>query len=70
MDRFIINSNAQINGIYEIHNITKGCVHLPALQNQNNLGFFATWNLALKRARTNWPTEKINICQTCCTGTE
>lgn len=67
MDRFIINSNAQTNGVYEIHNITKGCEYLPIPKDQNQLGFFATWDLALKRARTNWPREKINVCKNCCT---
>ncbi|AXQ23348.1 hypothetical protein BEN71_15270 [Acinetobacter wuhouensis] len=66
MDRFIINSEAQANGAYEIHNMSKGCEHLPMAQNQNQLGFFATWDLALKRARTNWPREKISLCQICC----
>ncbi|RZG87241.1 hypothetical protein EXE10_04975 [Acinetobacter sp. WCHAc060033] len=66
MDRFIINSEAQANGTYEIHNMSKGCEHLPMAQNQNQLGFFATWDLALKRARTNWPREKISLCQICC----
>ena len=67
MDRFIINSDAQANGAYEIHNMTKGSECLINVKNQNQLGFFATWDLALKRARTNWPREKINVCKNCCT---
>ncbi len=66
MDRYIINADAQANGVYEVHNMTKGCECLASIKSQNQLGFFATWDLALKRAKTNWPREKISACPTCC----
>ena len=66
MDKFIINVNAQANGVYEVHNASKACEHLPKAENQNLLGFFATSELAIKRAKINWPREKIKGCVCCC----
>lgn len=66
MDKFIINVNAQANGVYEVHNASKACEHLPKAENQNLLGFFATSELAIKRAKMNWPCEKIKGCVCCC----
>ena len=66
MDKSIINQNPQANGVYEVHNATQGCNYLPHITQQNHLGFFATSDLALKRAKMNWPREKIKVCIHCC----
>ena len=66
MDQYIINDQPLQNGAYEIHNITKGCENLPIVKDQIVIGFFATFDLAIKRARINWPKEKIQGCPYCC----
>ncbi len=64
--KFIINQNTQANGDHEIHNATQGCEHMPATENRFELGFFANSELAFKRAKMNWPGEKISRCRSCC----
>ena len=66
MDQYVINEQPLENGAYEIHNVSKGCSQLPQLKEQINIGFFANYDLAQKRARINWPREKIQPCTQCC----
>ena len=66
MDRYIINEQPLANGAYEIHNATKGCNALPPVPAQIVIGFFANYDLAYKRARMNWPKEKVQPCGYCC----
>lgn len=40
VDQYIINKNSQSNGDHEVHNKTKGCSYLPALENQIVIGNF------------------------------
>ena len=54
MIKFIINENPSANGVYQIHNATQGCEHLPHLSQQILIGYFANIELALKRAKMNW----------------
>lgn len=69
MEQFIINEQVLENGAYEIHNASKGCINLPKLPDQIIIGFFANYELAYKRARMNWPKEKIQACGECCLST-
>lgn len=66
MDQYIINEQPLTNGTYEMHNITKGCDNLPIAKDQIIIGFFATFELALRRAKINWPKEKLQGCAYCC----
>lgn len=66
MEHFIINEQALENGAYEIHNATQGSVCLPEIGKQIMIGYFASYDLAYKRARMNWPKEKVQACAKCC----
>lgn len=66
MDHYIINEQQLENGAYEIHNFSQGCVQLPEAKDQIQLGYFASFELALKRAKMNWPKEKVQGCEVCC----
>ena len=67
MIKFIINENPSANGVYQIHNATQGCEHLPNLSQQILIWYFAHIELALKRANMSWSNEKIQTCTACCT---
>ena len=67
MIKFIINENPSANGVYQIHNATKGCENLTNSSQQILIGYFANIELALKRAKMNWSKEKIQACTACCT---
>lgn len=66
MDKYIINENPSANGVHELHNATAGCDALPDSSEQISIGYFATYELAYKRAQMNWPTVKIKGCAQCC----
>jgi len=66
MPRFIINKNAQTNGDHEVHNTTAGCAYMPDLGNQIDLGVQNSCREAVARAKSNWPTNRINGCYYCC----
>lgn len=68
MDQYIINRNAQSNGDNEVHNITRGCSYLPALENQIVIGNFSNCQQAVAQAKLNWPNNKINGCYWCSTA--
>ncbi|MFW1857873.1 hypothetical protein [Acinetobacter defluvii] len=66
MIKFIVDENPLVNGSYQMHNATLGCVDMPKLDNQILIGYFADFELAHKRARMNWSKEKIEACKKCC----
>lgn len=66
MIKFIVDENALANGAYQMHNATHGCEDLPLKRQQIFIGNFADIELALKRAKMNWPKEKIVSCAKCC----
>ena len=66
MDQYIINEQPRPDGAYEMHNLSKGCENLPVQKEQIPIGFFANFELAYKRARINWPKEKVKACVSCC----
>ena len=66
MEQFVINENPLENGAYEIHNATQGCKNLPAAHAQILIGYFSHYELAQKRAKMNWPKEKVQPCPICC----
>lgn len=66
MNQFIINSNQQPNGDHEVHNRTTGCSHMPDPANQVDLGFHTSCHGAVQKARTQWPSSRINGCYYCC----
>ena len=67
MIKFIVDEKPEENGINKIHNATTGCENLPKLSDQILIGYFANYELAYKRARMNWPREKVIPCPKCCT---
>jgi hypothetical protein len=67
MIKFIVDEKASEKGVHYIHNGTKGCEDLPVFKDQILIGYFADFKLAYKRARMNWPTEKVEGCAKCCT---
>ncbi|QOW48899.1 MULTISPECIES: hypothetical protein [unclassified Acinetobacter] len=66
MIKFIVDENALMNGSHLIHNGTQGCVDMPQFEQQILIGYFANFELAYKRARMSWPTEKVVGCDKCC----
>ncbi len=63
MPNYIINRNKDDNGYNEIHDTT--CKHLPALQNQVNLGWYLNSKEALSAAKTlGW--KDADGCYHCC----
>lgn len=49
MTRYYVNKNAQSNGDHEVH--TSGCSYLPAPENRQYLGEFASCRGAVQEAR-------------------
>lgn len=68
MSEFIINSNHQPNGDYEVHNKTTGCAWMPNQENQIALGSHLNCHGAISLAKTTYPqaAKKINGCKYCC----
>ncbi len=67
MIKFIVDEQPAAKGVHYIHNATLGCEDLPKWDDQILIGYFANYQLAYKRARMNWPTEKVEGCSKCCT---
>ena len=67
MIKFIVDEQESAQGVHYIHNVTEGCEDLPEFDNQILIGYFANYDLAYKRARMNWPREKVEGCHKCCT---
>ncbi|RKG29387.1 hypothetical protein [Acinetobacter tianfuensis] len=66
MIKFIVDEQPNGNKIHLIHNGNAACEALPAFDNQILIGYFENYELAYKRARMNWPTEKVEGCPMCC----
>lgn len=66
MIKFIIDEQALANGTHLIHNASLGCEEMPKFDDQILIGYFADFKLAYKRARMNWPREKVEGCEKCC----
>ena len=66
MIKFIIDENPRNDGVYLMHSDIIECEDMPLLNYQILIGYFSNFELALKRARMNWPKEKITGCSKCC----
>lgn len=66
MPSFIVNTNRQGNGDFEVHNSTTGCAYMPNPANQVKLGDHVSCVGAVAYAKVQWPTAKINGCYYCC----
>lgn len=53
MNVYYVNDNAQSNGDHEVH--TDKCSFLPAPENRTYLGYFATCQEAVSKARQIYP---------------
>lgn len=65
---FIVNKNPQrtVNREYEVHNLSRGCSHLPDIDNQVKLGDFLTCHSALDFVKNKNPTLTFDGCAYCC----
>jgi hypothetical protein len=64
MPNYIVNHNAQGNGDHEVHDKTAGCIFMPAINNQKDLGWHSNCSSAVKEAKkTYWQS---NGCYYCC----
>lgn len=63
MPRFCVNRNAQPTGEHEVHNLDAGCGHLPAPQNQHQLGVFTSCASAVVAAGTIY--SNVDGCAYC-----
>jgi hypothetical protein len=61
MARFIINSNQQSNGDYEVHNKTTGCSYMPKPESQVDLGEHMSCHGAVSLAKQQWGQARINL---------
>lgn len=66
MTRFIINKKSQANGDNEVHNTTNGCLYMPNIENQIDLGYHSSCKEAVTYAKTKYTNNKINGCYYCC----
>ena len=66
MKQFIVDEKPTAKGSNKIHNASAKCPDLPPNQDQIMIGYFANYELAYKRARMNWPREKVEACEKCC----
>jgi hypothetical protein len=62
MAYYLVNRQAQPNGDHEVHQTT--CGYLPALGNQDHLGYFSTCQEAVRAAR-NRGYRQVNGCYWC-----
>ncbi len=65
MIKFIVDEQPTEKGVHLIHNGDANCLAMPKYDDQILIGYFADFELAYKRARMNWPREKVEGC-TCC----
>ena len=63
MFNYVLNSNQQANGDYEIHRV--GCIYTPKPENQIALGTHFNCATAVAKARSMHPNARINGCATC-----
>ena len=61
MTRYYVNKNAQSNGDHEVH--TSSCSYLPAPENRQYLGEFASCRGALQEARRYY--SQVDGCYYC-----
>ena len=66
MIKFIVDEQPTAKGAHLIHNGNQGCEDMPKFDDQILIGYFANYELAYKRARMNWPREKVEGCGKCC----
>lgn len=66
MLKFIVGDCPSENNTYVIHNASSTCQALPDVADQVLIGYFTHYELAYKRARMNWPREKMKTCEHCC----
>ena len=66
MPNFVVNKNAQDNGDHEVHEKNSGCGHMPAIENQIDLGFHSSCHGAVSEAKSRYPDASINGCYYCC----
>lgn len=66
MIKFIVDEQPSHGSIHLIHNGDAACDALPAFNDQILIGYFENFELAYKRARMNWPREKVEGCPMCC----
>lgn len=66
MASFVLNSHTQANGDNEVHNRTTGCICMPLIEHQLDLGEHADCHGAIAHARQKWPDASINGCAFCC----
>ncbi len=62
MAYYVLNHNEQTNGDHEVHTTT--CKNGPT-SNYENLGSFSSCKDAVKKAKDNHPSWKINGCKHC-----
>lgn len=66
MAKFILNSNQQLNGDYEVHDKTRGCNFMPDEKNQLDLGEHSDCRGAVSLAKRKFSSTRINGCYYCC----
>lgn len=62
MPNYYVNNNAQTSGDHEVHK--EGCMWLVEVVSKTYLGIFDSCHVAVKRAKTIYPS--ADGCLTCC----
>jgi len=64
MPNFCLNTNQQLNGDYEVHDMS--CSYLPAIYNREALGWHSSCHDAVTEAKRRHPAwRRINGCAYC-----
>lgn len=64
MPTYIVNKQVQTNGDHEVHNTTTGCIYMPNIANQTDLGYHDNCHGAVAKAKQTYA--QSNGCYYCC----
>ncbi|WAC22434.1 hypothetical protein [Blastomonas sp. SL216] len=64
MPTYIVNKQVQTNGDHEVHNTTTGCIYMPSIANQLDLGYHDNCHGAVTKAKLTY--SQSNGCFYCC----
>jgi hypothetical protein len=63
MPNFIVNTTAQSNGIYDVHDENAMCQHIPSPENRRSLGWFSSSQTAVDEAKKTYGN--VKECRHC-----
>lgn len=64
MEHYYFNKNIDDKGNHEVH--TKGCEHMPQIQNQVYIGYCSDCHEAIAKAKKEHGKNNFDGCKYCC----